>query len=136
MCSGDLSYCAHPKPCQTRLLVLQKGYYIPDGYPVTKVLLRPITGRRHQLRVHCNFLGHTIVGDYTYSNRTDSKPRRMFLHSYRLILPSRLEDLDITASFDFENSNTEFSSCLNINELSLQTFQKIDSQLPDLAITL
>jgi hypothetical protein len=33
---------------------------------VTKVLLRPVTGRRHQLRLHCYCLGHPIVGDYTY----------------------------------------------------------------------
>ena len=28
--------------------------------PVTMVLLRPVTGRRHQLRVHCAALGHPI----------------------------------------------------------------------------
>jgi 23S rRNA-/tRNA-specific pseudouridylate synthase len=33
---------------------------------VTKLRLRPLTGRRHQLRVHCLCMGHTIVGDYTY----------------------------------------------------------------------
>ena len=33
---------------RTKLLVLERGSY--HGYPATKVLLAPITGRRHQLR--------------------------------------------------------------------------------------
>ena len=38
-----------------------------------------------QLRVHCDYLGHTIVGDFTYSNRKDVLSPRMFLHAHRLI---------------------------------------------------
>ena len=34
-----------------------------------QVLLAPVTGRRHQLRLHCHRLGHTIVGDFTYSGK-------------------------------------------------------------------
>lgn len=36
--------------------------------PVTRLLLKPITGRSHQLRVHCQYLGHAIVGDTLYAN--------------------------------------------------------------------
>ena len=36
-------------------------------------------------RVHCHWLGHTIVGDYTYSGRTDVLSPRMFLHAHRLV---------------------------------------------------
>ena len=28
------------------------------------MILEPLTGRRHQLRVHCHSLGHTILGKY------------------------------------------------------------------------
>lgn len=66
---------------KSRLLVLERGIY--GSYPATKVLLRPFTGRRHQLRVHCSIIGHTIIGDYTYSNKHDVLPPRMFLHSFR-----------------------------------------------------
>ena len=69
------------RPAQSKLLVLERGIY--ESYPATKVLLRPLTGRRHQLRVHCHTIGHTIVGDYTYSRRHDITPPRMFLHALR-----------------------------------------------------
>ena len=54
-----------------------------------------------QLRVHCHHLGHTIVGDYTYSSRHDLLPPRMFLHAARLVLDTRLEQLDICTGDPF-----------------------------------
>ena len=53
--------------------------------------MEPLTGRRHQLRIHCHSLGHTILGDYTYSDRSDTKPKRMYLHAYKINLPNTLE---------------------------------------------
>ncbi|XP_071948975.1 RNA pseudouridylate synthase domain-containing protein 1-like [Antedon mediterranea] len=84
---------------KTELLVLQRGLY--GGDPVTKIKLVPFTGKRHQLRVHCNSVGHTILGDYTYSNRTDFKPYRMMLHSHKLVIPLDNENIDIDASDPF-----------------------------------
>ena len=34
----------------------------------TKLELHPITGRTHQLRVHCAHMGHPILGDPQYGN--------------------------------------------------------------------
>jgi 23S rRNA pseudouridine1911/1915/1917 synthase len=45
------------KPAQTRFKVLERG----DA--VTLVELEPVTGRTNQLRIHCAFAGHPIVGD-------------------------------------------------------------------------
>jgi len=75
--------CNKPRDARTKLMVLERG--LVRSKPATKILLAPITGRRHQLRVHCNYIGHTIVGDYTYSNRKDVLSPRMFLHAHRLI---------------------------------------------------
>lgn len=63
------------------------------------------SGRTHQLRVHCDHIGHTIVGDYTYSLRQDTKPLRMMLHSQRLITDMDIETLDIHSSDPFETES-------------------------------
>ncbi|XP_021202365.1 RNA pseudouridylate synthase domain-containing protein 1-like [Bombyx mandarina] len=81
------------RSAQTRMLLLETGWY--QRSPVSVLLLKPITGRRHQLRVHCNAIGHTILGDYTYSDRSDCSPHRMFLHASRLVLPVDKEVIDV-----------------------------------------
>lgn len=37
-----------------------------DGY--SRLTLRPVTGRTHQLRVHCAYMGHPILGDPQYGS--------------------------------------------------------------------
>jgi len=47
--------------------------------------VRPITGRTHQIRLHCAFLGCPIVGDQIYGKKHPSiELGRHFLHAYRL----------------------------------------------------
>ena len=47
--------------------------------------VHPITGRTHQIRLHCAFLGCPIVGDEIYGKKHSSiKLGRHFLHAYRL----------------------------------------------------
>lgn len=36
------------------------------GIPVTHLCLYPVTGRTHQLRVHCAYIGHPLLGDRLY----------------------------------------------------------------------
>ncbi|KAG1687912.1 RNA pseudouridylate synthase domain-containing protein 1 [Nymphon striatum] len=62
------------------------------------------TGRRHHLRVHCNYLGHTIVGDYTYSNSKDTLPHRMFLHAYKIVMPTTLEYVSVVTEDPFSET--------------------------------
>lgn len=99
MCIEGTEGCENPKPCQTELTVLEYGLY--DGDPVTKVMLQPLTGRTHQLRVHCCALGHAIVGDYTYSLGADSAPYRMMLHAHLLHIPLEPQPLQATAADPF-----------------------------------
>ncbi|XP_044588427.1 RNA pseudouridylate synthase domain-containing protein 1-like [Cotesia glomerata] len=129
MCTSDDDHCIKPRDSSTLLLVLEKGFC--DGKPATKILLRPNTGRRHQLRVHCCYIGHTIIGDYTYSDRKDLKPYRTFLHSFRLALDSELEKFDVQTSDPF-NSNYYFNKWVPINfiyTLDSNTFDTIDKLL-------
>lgn len=38
--------------------------------------MKPITGRTHQLRAHCEAIGHPIIGDPKYGATRDNDPRR------------------------------------------------------------
>lgn len=51
----------------------------------SRILLQPITGRTHQLRVHLSAIGHAIVGDTLYGEQAHlPKPARMMLHAQRI----------------------------------------------------
>jgi tRNA pseudouridine32 synthase/23S rRNA pseudouridine746 synthase len=54
---------------------------------VTRLALRPITGRTHQLRVHLAAIGHPLLGDALYAQAParDAAPR-LLLHAHRLEL--------------------------------------------------
>ncbi len=57
--------------------------------------LRPVTGRTHQLRVHCSTMGHPIVGDGKYGPTAEEAERRltgavsrkMHLHARHIVIP-------------------------------------------------
>ena len=60
--------------------------------PVTLVRMEPLTGRRHQLRVHAALAGYPVVGDPTYSGSGGSQTQRQRKGASRLCLHSvRLE---------------------------------------------
>jgi len=62
-----------------------------NGY--TFVLLRPETGRTHQLRVHMAHLGCPIVGDPIYARRDPRFPELgLLLHAYQLSIRLPHED--------------------------------------------
>jgi len=70
----------------------------------SRVELRPITGRTHQLRVHMQSLGHAILGDRLYgSDRVQHKADRLLLHACRLAFrhPVTHESLEFTHDAPF-----------------------------------
>lgn len=60
-----------------------------------------LSGRTHQLRVHCSVIGHPIVGDFTYSLGADDSPYRMMLHAHLLHIPLEPQHLLVTAGDPF-----------------------------------
>ncbi|SQH76994.1 23S rRNA pseudouridylate synthase [Shewanella benthica] len=72
------------KECETRFKILQRY----QG--ATLVQASPVTGRTHQIRVHCQYAGHPIACDDKYSEqRFDDTMRvhglnRLFLHAAQL----------------------------------------------------
>jgi 23S rRNA pseudouridine1911/1915/1917 synthase len=60
----------------------------------TLLEFHPLTGRTHQIRLHCAFLGCPIVGDEVYGRKRPTvEIGRHFLHAYRLkiVLPGETE---------------------------------------------
>lgn len=74
---------AHNKPALTHWKATE--HFELSGQAVTRVLLTPITGRAHQLRVHMQYLGHPIVGDTLYATPEQQQLMpRLCLHAERL----------------------------------------------------
>ncbi len=71
------------------------NYRVIERY-IDKTLLElePVTGRTNQLRIHCHYLGHTIIGDNLHNNFDHS---RLCLHASHLSFwhPSKNEKLEL-----------------------------------------
>lgn len=65
----------------------------------TLVDIYPKTGRRHQIRVHLYSLGHPIVGDLQYGDKTEAtKYPRLMLHSEKItFLDPNNQEITISA---------------------------------------
>ena len=86
-----MSICAiNGKPARSGYRVIERVYRERDDgtlLPLTRVELTPETGRTHQLRIHCQQLGHPILGCDLYGGLllpgTEQTPRLM-LHASEL----------------------------------------------------
>jgi tRNA pseudouridine32 synthase/23S rRNA pseudouridine746 synthase len=70
------------KPSLTRWKALS---VLPGEPAATHVLLEPLTGRSHQLRVHLLSIGHPILGDALYGDAAlQARAPRLLLHASEL----------------------------------------------------
>jgi tRNA pseudouridine32 synthase/23S rRNA pseudouridine746 synthase len=61
---------------------------VRDGSPaLTALALEPVTGRTHQLRVHCAAMGWPILGDAIYGEAPRTADPQLHLHARALELP-------------------------------------------------
>lgn len=68
------------KQAQTEWKIIER-----EANNITRVLLKPITGRTHQLRVHMCEIGHPIIGDDFYAHEKAFKASdRLNLHAQKL----------------------------------------------------
>lgn len=77
-----------------------KTQYVPiaHGKDITLLEVKLLTGRSHQIRAHLSSIGHAIIGDYKYGDKTindwykkNYNVTAQLLHSYRLELPAMKE---------------------------------------------
>ena len=73
------------KPSVTQYRVLERF----DG--CSKLALRPVTGRTHQLRVHCDHMGFPILGDPQYATEESQAFSEQFGLQYQLLCAKQLE---------------------------------------------
>jgi len=74
---------AEGKPSVTEFTVLERG-------AVSKLALRPVTGRTHQLRVHCAYIGCPILGDPQYGSEESRACSETLGLAYQQLCAKRL----------------------------------------------
>lgn len=70
----------------------------------TRIELMPVTGRSHQLRIHCDAMGHPILGDHLYgTDESQNATEHLCLHAQSLTFthPSSLQELTFSSSVPF-----------------------------------
>ncbi len=82
-----------PRFRQRMAVVAQGGRVARTLYATERVIggrsllrLTLVTGRTHQIRVHCAAVGHPVVGDPLYGRAQPPQPPRIFLHAAHLAL--------------------------------------------------
>jgi len=92
------------KPSVTQFWVLERRDEI------TRLALRPVTGRTHQLRVHCAYMGFPILGDPQYGSEVSQAvslqmgltTQLLCAHTLTLPHPVTGAPLEITSSMDVQ----------------------------------
>lgn len=85
---------------------------ITQYYPIsekngnTLVRFNLLTGRTHQIRVHCDYIGHTLLGDDLYGGDT-SKINRQALHCKDIYFVHPITNEDMHISSEFPNDFLE-----------------------------
>ncbi|UCX05050.1 23S rRNA pseudouridine(955/2504/2580) synthase RluC [Shewanella glacialimarina] len=113
--SGERIVRVNPegKECETRYRIMQRF----DG--ATLVKASPVTGRTHQIRVHCQFAGHAIACDDKYSEQKfDDSMRaiglnRLFLHAAEL-------------KFTHPETDTTMQVSAPLDDVLLKTLEKLN----------
>ena len=69
------------------------------------VELKPITGRKHQLRKQLSFMGNPIVGDSKYNNIKNKNEKKLMLHAYKIKFMINNEKFNFKAELPVYFSN-------------------------------
>lgn len=81
------------KPCITRYKVLKKG-------EISHLRLQPVTGRTHQLRVHCAYMGFPILADPQYGEKIEGQTQHLCAKSITFPHPVSGETMTISSQMN------------------------------------
>jgi len=81
------SYASHHPPPQPSPTRGEGARSVRADHPLSWLALEPLTGRTHQLRVHCAEMGWPIVGDAIYGNAPRSGGPVLHLHAREIVVP-------------------------------------------------
>jgi 23S rRNA-/tRNA-specific pseudouridylate synthase len=112
------------KPSKTLFRVMSREF-VKDVHdpskllPVTRLHLTPVTGRTHQLRVHCAAIGHPILGDPAYGIMGEASPFGGFEYkSIANIMPSMAKNR-LQLELDKYVKESKQCMCLHARKLKL-----------------
>jgi len=88
------------KPDPRGIPAVTKWRVLGRALGLTWLALEPVTGRTHQLRVHCGAMGWPIVGDAIYGTAPRSGGPILHLHAREVMIPisKNREPVRVTAS--------------------------------------
>ena len=90
---------------------------IATGGDYALLVLRPLTGRTHQIRAHLSYLGLPIAGDIRYGGgEGPGGLRRQFLHASRLGLERPLDERRLRA---WSELPAELTACLEASGVTV-----------------
>lgn len=106
----------------------QQGKYSETQYQIlqrfcgaTLLAAMPITGRTHQIRVHCQHVGHCIAADPKYTNREFEANiakqiglKRLFLHASQLSFTHPLSNRKITVEAPLDQQLQQALNALTV----------------------
>ena len=107
-----------PKASTTQFRILSHEQYC--GHPCTRVELTPITGRTHQLRVHCASLGHPILGDSAYGFCGEAHPNGGFTGEIMQTMSPTNAAFELRRDVEEIVQKEGRTMCLHARKLTLQ----------------
>lgn len=71
------------------------------------LMVKLLTGRTHQIRVHMQYIGHPVLGDELYGQKTPGLPRQ-FLHAHQLAFSHPLSKKQVKYQSELAGDLYEF----------------------------
>lgn len=116
---------ARSKKDRKKMSVDENGRYaethwfkLAETSKVTLLLIKIITGRTHQIRVHLSSVSRPIVGDVIYN--TNNAQGRLLLHAYRLEFTHPIQNTPIKLIADIPEDFYQYANKFGLHKNDIQ----------------